>query len=59
MPVDPRERRDHRGTTLLGDLEDVAVVEDPQQDLHHVVTLVVVIRDERVEIQIVLGDFRL
>ena len=41
------------GPALLGDLEDVTVVEDPQQDLVHVVGRVVGVRHDRVEFQVV------
>ncbi len=58
-PVDPAKRGDHRPATLVGDLEHVAVVEDPQQDLHHVVGLVVRVRHDRVELEIVRRDLRL
>ncbi len=57
--VDPRERGDHRLALLLRDVEDIAVVEDPQQDLVHVVGHVVAVRHDRIEFEVVRGDLRL
>ncbi len=45
--------------TVRGDVEEVAVVEDPQQDLVHVVGRVVGVRNDRVEFQVGRGDVRL
>ena len=57
--VDPRERGDHGLALLLRHVEDVTVVEDPQQDLVHVVGHVVGVRHDRVEFEIVRRDLRL
>ncbi|CFE53334.1 Uncharacterised protein [Mycobacterium tuberculosis] len=56
-PVHPRVAGDDRLPGLGSDVEEVAVVEDPQQDLVHVVGHVVRVRHDRVEFQIVAGDF--
>ena len=47
------------GPRLRGDVEEVAVVEDPQQDLVHVVGRVVGVRHDRVELQVGRRDLRL
>ena len=57
--VDPGEPGDDRRPALRGDVEEVAVVEDPQQDLVHVVGHVVGIRHDRVEFQVGRRDLRL
>jgi len=53
VSVDARVAGDDRLPRLRGDLEEVAVVEDPQQDLVHVVAHVVGVRHDRVEFQVV------
>ncbi len=59
MTVDTGERGDHGLPLLLRDVEHVAVVEDPQQDLVHVVGGVVGVRHDRIEFKVVRGDLRL
>ena len=56
VPVDARVPGDDGLARLRGDVEEVAVVEDPQQDLVHVVARVVGVRHDRVELQVVRGD---
>ena len=58
-PVDPGERGDDRLALLRGDVEHIAVVEDPQQDLVHVVGGVVIVRNDGVEFEVVRRDLRL
>ena len=58
-PVDAGERGDDRLPLLLGHIEDVAVIEDPQQDLVHVIGHVVAVRNDRIEFVVVRGDLRL
>ncbi len=53
--VDPGEAGDNGLAGLRGNLEEIAVVEDPQQDLVHVVGGVVGIRNQAVEFQVVRG----
>ncbi len=57
--VDPREGRDDRRPGIRGHVEHVAVVEDPQQNLVHVVGRVVGVRHDRVEFEIVGRDLGL
>ena len=44
---------------LRGNIEDVAVVEDPQQDLVHVVGRVVGVRHDRIQLEIMRGGLGL
>ena len=57
--VDAGVTGDDRLAGLRGDVEEVAVVEDPQQDLVHVVGDVVGVGNEAVEFQVVRGDLGL
>ena len=56
--VDPGERGDDRPATLCADVEDVAVVEDAQQNLVHVVGRVVAVRHDGVQLEVGRCDLR-
>ena len=57
--VDTSETSDdvERGLTL--ELQEFAIVEEPQDDVVHVVTHVVGVRNERVELTVAVGEVRL